>query len=44
MKQYAILPEDCCSKCITYAEEILAKNNLPKLNDYVADYRKTKGN
>jgi hypothetical protein len=43
MKQYALFPEHCCTKCISYAEEILAKKGLPKLNDYVKSYRESKG-
>jgi len=43
VKQYALLPEHCCTKCMALVEGILKDQNLPKLNDYVAQYRIKKG-
>lgn len=42
-KKYAMFPEHCCSKCVSYMEDILEKQGLPKLNDYVKSYRESKG-
>ena len=44
VKQFAIMPELCCSKCIAILSAKLKEQGLPELPEYIKQYKSKNNN